>query len=212
MTGSAYASDLTICAGAVLVCAVSVLWLSAVRPVIRVLGVQGVALGAVAAILGWHLHDGALVATAAVVIAVKGVVIPLLLGRVGGGRTAAREQRPLVNVPASLVIAAGLVLLAFATTRGIAHLVGGTAGSLTPVGVATLLVGFFVLVARRRPIFQIVGLLLVDNGVALVAFLVSRGGALPDRARGLPRHPPRCRRPLGARGAATDHVRGSRPR
>ena len=43
------------------------------------------------------------------------------------------------------------------------------------MGFATLLVGFFVLVARRRPIFQIVGLLLVDNGIVLVAFLVTAG-------------------------------------
>ena len=43
------------------------------------------------------------------------------------------------------------------------------------MGFATLLIGFFVLVARRRPIFQIVGLLLVDNGIALVAFLVTAG-------------------------------------
>jgi len=53
--------------------------------------------------------------------------------------------------------------------------VGGTPGALVPVGFATLLVGFFVLVARRRPIFQILGLLLVDNGIALVAFLVTAG-------------------------------------
>ena len=46
--------------------------------------------------------------------------------------------------------------------------------ALVPVGFATLLVGFFVLVARRRPIFQIVGLLLIDNGIALVAFLSPR--------------------------------------
>jgi hydrogenase-4 component E len=53
--------------------------------------------------------------------------------------------------------------------------VGTTAGTLVPVGVATLLLGFFVLVTRRRPIFQMVGLLLVDNGIALVAFLCTAG-------------------------------------
>ncbi len=44
-----------------------------------------------------------------------------------------------------------------------------------PVGFATLLLGFFVLVARRKPVFQMVGLLLVDNGIALVAFLSPPG-------------------------------------
>lgn len=174
MTDPAYASILTTCSGAVLVCAVTVLWLTSIRPVIRVLAVQGLALGATAAVLGAHLYNVALLATAGVVVVIKVIVIPVLLSRVAPDGVA-REMRPLVNVPSSLVIAAALVLVAYATTRGVAHFVGGTAGALTPVGFATLLVGFFVLVARRRPIFQIVGLLLVDNGIALVAFLVCAG-------------------------------------
>jgi len=170
-----FSSALTLAVGAVLVCAVAVLWLSSIRSVIRVVAVQGVALGAVALILGARLHDGALVATALVVLGVKGVLIPILLGRVNGKESLARETRPLVNVPASLVASAAMILLAFAATRGLVHFVGTQAGSLVPVGFATMLLGFFVLVARRRPIFQMVGLLLVDNGIALVAFLVTAG-------------------------------------
>jgi hydrogenase-4 component E len=174
MSGS-FSSTLSLFVGAVLVCAVAVLWLTALRAVVRVVAVQGLALGLVAATLGFHVHDAGLVGTAAVVVGIKAVVIPLLLRWIGSGDATAREQRPLVNVPASLVVSAALILLAFASTRALGQLVGGTAGSLVPVGVATLLVGFFVLVARRRPIFQVVGLLLVDNGIALVAFLVTAG-------------------------------------
>lgn len=175
MGGGSFGSTLTLFVGAVLVCAVAALWLSAVRAVVRVIAVQGLALGAVAATLGLHAHDAGLVATAGVVVVIKGMVIPLLLGRIGATDVTAREERPLVNVPASLVASAVLILLAFASTRVVAQVVGGTPGSLVPVGFATLLVGFFVLVVRRRPIFQIVGLLLVDNGIALVAFLVTAG-------------------------------------
>jgi hydrogenase-4 component E len=176
VSGPSFSSALTLFVGAVLVCAVAVLWLSALRAVVRVVAVQGLALGAVAATLGLHLHDAGLVATAVVVVGIKAIVIPLLLRRVGSTSEAtAREQRPLVNVPASLVVSGALILLAFASTHVLARVVGGTPGSLVPVGFATLLVGFFVLVARRRPIFQIVGLLLVDNGIALVAFLVTAG-------------------------------------
>jgi hydrogenase-4 component E len=175
VNGSSFSSSLTLGVGAVLVCGVAVLWLSAIRSVIRAISVQGIALGCVAVLLGVHLHDPALIATAAVVIVVKGVAIPMLLRHVTGGQPLARETRPLVNVPASLVVSAALIFLAFARTRGIARFVGTTAGTLVPVGFATLLVGFFVLVARRRPIFQMIGLLLVDNGIALVAFLVTAG-------------------------------------
>ncbi len=166
---------LTLAAGTVLVCAVMVLWLSSVPAVIRVVAVQGVALGSAALILGVHQGDPGLIATAVVVVLVKGAVIPLLLGRVGGEGVFDRETRPLVNVPAGLVASAVLILIAFLTTRGIGRFVGSRAGALVPVGVATLLLGFLVLVTRRRPVIQIVGLLMVDNGIALVAFLSTAG-------------------------------------
>lgn len=170
----AYASTLTLAAGAVLICAVVVLWVTSVRSVLAVVATQGVALGCVAVTLGVHVGDAGLMATAAVELAVKGLAIPMLIGRAAGGALD-RERRPLVNVPASLVSSAALIVLAFAAARGVATFVGATTGALVPVGVATLLVGFLVLVSRRRPVFQMVGLLLVDNGVALVAFLCTAG-------------------------------------
>ncbi len=175
MSGSSYFSALTLAAGTVLVCAVAVLWLSSIRAVISTVAVQGAALGLVAVVLGVHLHDAGLLAAAVVVVAVKAVVIPVLLGRASGSNSGSRESRPLVNVPASLVASAALIVLAFVTGRGVAHFVGTRAGALVPIGIATMLIGFFVLVARRRPTFQIVGLLMVDNGIALTAFLCTAG-------------------------------------
>ena len=168
-------SALTLAAGTVLVSAIVVLWLTSVRAVIRVVAIQGFALGAVALILGLRHHDVGLVATALVVVLLKGVAIPLLLGRTDDEGGPSRESRPLVNVPASLVAAAVLIVLAFLTTRSLGRFVGTGAGALVPVGVATLLIGFFVLITRRLPVFQIVGLLMVDNGIALVAFLSTAG-------------------------------------
>ena len=170
----AYASTLTLAAGTVLICAVVVLWVTSVRSVLAVVATQGVALGCVAMTLGVHVGDAGLMATAAVELAVKGLAIPMLIGRAAGDALE-RERRPLVNVPASLVASAALIVLAFAAARGVATFVGSTSGALVPVGVATLLVGFLVLVSRRRPVLQMVGLLLVDNGVALVAFLCTAG-------------------------------------
>ncbi|MDA8265277.1 MAG: hypothetical protein M0T79_08020 [Actinomycetota bacterium] len=175
MSGQPFASGLTLAVGAVLVCAVAVLWLSSLASVIRAVSLQGIALGTVAIVLGLHLHDPALIATAAVVIVVKGLAIPMLLRHVTGDQPLERETRPLVNVPASLVASAAVIFIAFARTRGIARYVGTTAGSLVPVGFAALLVGYFVLVSKRRPVFQMVGILLVDNGISLVAFLVTAG-------------------------------------
>ena len=92
MSTQTFNSSLAFFCGAVLVGAVGVLWLTSVRAVVRVLAVQGLALGAVAATLGFHFHDAGLVATAVVVVAIKAVVIPALLRRIGSVDATERER------------------------------------------------------------------------------------------------------------------------
>ena len=92
MSGLPFTSTLTLAVGAVLVCAVTVVWLSSVRSVIRVVALQGVALGLVVLMLGVHLSDPGLIATAAVVLAVKGIAIPHSVG--AGRRRGSRPARP----------------------------------------------------------------------------------------------------------------------
>ena len=86
-----------------------------------------------------------------------------------------RETAPLVDVPASLLAAAALIVVAYLAS-GTGHRAGPrTAARLAPLGVATVLIGFFVLVTRRKAVSAITGLLLVDNGVALTTFLLTAG-------------------------------------
>ena len=47
--------------------------------------------------------------------------------------------------------------------------------SAVPVGVALVLYGFLLLVSRRHAISQVVGFLVLDNGIAIVAFLTAGG-------------------------------------
>ena len=175
MTGTGYLGPLGLAAGAVLVCAVVTLWRRDLRAVVAAVAVQGTALGVTAGVLAVHSRDVGLGVTAALVLAAKGLVIPALLRRVVRRDPGSREAAPLVNVPASLVAAAVLIVVAYLASGTIAALAPGGPARLVPVGVATVLIGFFVLVTRRKAVSPIIGLLLVDNGVALVAFLLTAG-------------------------------------
>jgi hydrogenase-4 component E len=172
---STYASALGLEAAAVLLCAVVTLWRRSLSAIVRVLAIQGLALASVAMVIGLHRHDVGLIVVGVLVLGAKAVVIPTLITRVVRGDPASRETQPLVNVPASLVAAGALTFLAFASTRSVTSLVPTTAGRLIPIGLSAVLVGFFALVTRRKAVSQIVGILLVDNGVALVAFLATAG-------------------------------------
>lgn len=170
-----YVSGLELSAGAVLVAALMTLWRRQVRTIVLMLALQGVALALVAGVLAWHEHDVALAVTAALVLSVKGVVAPELLRRVVRRDPTSRETSPLINVPSSLVIGAALIVVAYAVSTRITAIAPSPATRLVPIGFATVLVGYLMLVTRRRAISQIVGLLLVDNGIALVTFLLTSG-------------------------------------
>ncbi len=173
--GSLAAALLALSSGAVLLAAAVALWRRTARGIVRALRFQGVALAATALVLGVDLRIKLMLVTALLMIAVKVVAIPILLSRIVWLDPSSAETDPVVNVPASLVTAVVLSLVAFYATRPLVHAVAGVPVTLAPFGLATVLIGFFVLVARRRVVAQMVGLLLVDNGIALAALLLTTG-------------------------------------
>lgn len=175
MSAAPYWDEIDLAAGAVLACAVVVLWRRDLRAAVTALALQGIALGGTAAVLAAHARDAALGITAALVLMAKAVVVPALLRQVVRRDPGSREADPLVNVPASLVSAAVLIVLAYLVTAPVTRLAPGPVTRLAPAGVATALIGFLVLVTRRKAASQITGLLLIDNGVALVTFLLTGG-------------------------------------
>jgi hydrogenase-4 component E len=175
MTGTAYSDLLELAAGAVLIFAVIVLWRKDLMAILGALALQGVALALVAGVLAAHEHDRALGVVAGLVLVAKGAVIPNLLRRLVRHDPGNREGASLANVSASLVGAAALVIVAFVASGKIAALSPSLPTRLAPIGLGTVLLGFFVLVTRRKALSQIVGLLLIDNGIALLAFLLTAG-------------------------------------
>ena len=160
---------------AVLVVGVAGLWRRDLRALVGLLRIQGMALALVAAATAATQHDVGLAVTAVLVVVVKAGIVPTLLGRVARADPGARESAPLINVPSSLVLAAALVGLAVVVGAPLHALDPGRAAALAPLGLATVLVGYLLLVTRRRALSQVVGLLVIDNGVALMTFLLTAG-------------------------------------
>jgi len=95
--------------------------------VIRAVAIQGVALGTVALILGVDQRDPGLIAAASVVLVLKGAVIPALTVALGRWDSRDVNRARSSNVPASLVAAAALIVVAFVTPR-VGRFVGTSAG------------------------------------------------------------------------------------
>lgn len=179
MSPTLYTQLLYLACGALLLTAVLVLWRRELAVIIRVFALQGVALAALVAVLAVDEGSVELGAVAAGVLVLRAGVLPYLLRRAMTGAAAApRETRPIVNVAASLLAAAGLTLLAYAVSQPLVALAPSPATHAIPVGVTVVLIGFFVLVTRRRALSQLVGFLLMDNGITALGFLTTSGVGL----------------------------------
>jgi hydrogenase-4 component E len=167
--------QLYLIAGGLLLSSVFVLWRRELPAIVRLLVLQGLLMAGLAALLAVR-HDSLELAFVAVeVVVLKAVLIPAILRRVLRDTGEARETEPLVNVAASILAAAVFTLLAYAISRPLVRLAPSAETQAVPVGLAMVLLGFFVLVSRRRALSQIVGFLLLDNGIATTAFLVTGG-------------------------------------
>jgi hydrogenase-4 component E len=183
MTQALYVQLLDASCGVLLITAVLIVWRRQLTAIITALALQGAALAALAAVLAVHARDARLGVIAAEVLALRAVALPALLRRALASTAPAdpvqqRETRPVVNVTASLLAVAGLVLLAYAVSGPLVALAPSPAADAIPVGVAVTLTGFFVLVTRRRAPSQLAGFLLMDNGITATGFLTGAGTGL----------------------------------
>lgn len=175
MSDSLYVLLLHLACGAFLRAGVLVLWRRSLAAIVWLFALQGLALGVLVVVLGVHRGEAELVLVGVGVGALRAGLLPYLMRRalVAGGE--ARETRPLVNVATSLLVAAVLAMLAYAVSQPLIRLAPSPATQAVPVALTVLLVGFFVLVTRRRALSQVVGFLLMDNAITATAFLTTSG-------------------------------------
>lgn len=179
MNETLYVQLLDLAGGAILLTAVLILWRRELAVIVRVFALQGLALAALVAVLAAHERSTELWAVAAGIGVLRAGLLPWLLRRaLAGAGAARRETAPLVNVAASLLAAAVLMMLAYAVSQPLVALAPSAATQAIPVGVTVVLIGFFVLVTRRRALSQLVGFLLMDNGITMIGFLTTAGVGL----------------------------------
>jgi len=175
VTDTRFDQLLDLAVGVVLVTSFAALWLRRLISVTRVVAVQGIALGLVATVIGIHERETELVAVSVLVAALRGVALPGLIWRAVRSGGEQREVESLINVPAGLLGAALLTLLAYAATGDVVALAGTAQARAMPLGVAVSLIGILLVVTRRKAVLQIIGVLMLDNGIAMVMFLGTSG-------------------------------------
>jgi len=108
------------------------------------------------------------------VISVKVVAIPYSLLWIVREIKTVREVKSSTTAAQSVFIAAGLILLAFFAVQPYARTLR-VDESMLAAAISLVLSGAFLMVSRKKALMQIVGLLVLENGIFLAALITTFG-------------------------------------
>ncbi len=163
------------CAAAIVVVGILIAGTRSIGRSIWLVAVQSVLIGVAGIGVGLATGTSHLVLGGSLAIAMKGFVVPLILGRILRQSPVRVERHPYLSPRASLVVAIAIVFVAAAAVDGAAF--GGSldAPRALPAAVAEILTGLLIAMTRRKALSIIVGLLVFETGLAFTAFSLTYG-------------------------------------
>jgi hydrogenase-4 component E len=146
---------------------------------IRAFGVQSFLLACIAWTIAYFNHAPHIYWVAALTLIFKAGLLPVVLERLVARIEIRQEIEPFVNVPLSVLVAGMLTLLAYVVSESF-HRPNEPAGhglghNTLAVAIAVFLIGFFMMVNRRKALSQVLGLLCLENGLLLAAISLTYG-------------------------------------
>lgn len=138
---------------------------------IRIVALQGALLSVVPILVHQHMSLPVTV-TAIAAIVLKGIAIPAIMLRALRDAQIKREVEPLIGFLPSILLGATATAVSLLFSSQL-PLTGHDAGSLlVPASLATILTGFILLTTRFKAITQIVGYLVLENGIYIFGMLL----------------------------------------
>ncbi len=147
---------------------------------IRAFGVQSVLLAAIAATIAHFNHAPHIYVVAALTLILKAILLPLFLERLVKKIEIRQEIEPFVNVPISVIVSGFLALLGYVVAESF-HRPEEAIGAASlghntlAVAIGLFLIGFFMMVNRKKALTQVLGLLCLENGLYLAAISLTYG-------------------------------------
>ena len=162
-------------AGGMLVAALIPLWRKGVPAYISAFRWQSWLLALLTALVGYFGRDPQLYGVAILIVALKGIAMPALLRTMDRRFGHQRELKPYVNPETALLIAGVLVLFAYVLARPWMEVTTlPTRGGL-PLAMALLFISLLIIVNRKKAITQVIGFLMLENAIALLAVVGTYG-------------------------------------
>jgi hydrogenase-4 component E len=137
---------------------------SRLRNAIRIAAGQGLVLGLLPLLAHGHLTWPAVLLGLGSA-GIKGLVFPALMNRALRETNASREIEPFVGYILSLLIGVGVLAISFGYGSRLPLPWQTSSALLVPAGLFTAWTGLFLIIARRKAITQVLGYIVLENGV-----------------------------------------------
>lgn len=144
---------------------------SRILTVIRIVAIQGVLLGVIPLLIHKHLTIPVILA-AIVAIVIKSIVIPAIMIRALRDVKIKREVEPSLGFLSSIILGATATAFALLFADRLPLEITHFGSLLVPTSIATVLVGFIILVTRYKAISQVIGYLVLENGIFIFGMLL----------------------------------------
>lgn len=142
---------------------------------VRVFALQSFVLALLSVLIAFYSASLELFGVGVALVVVKGVMIPRVLNRAVAKIGLVRVAAPYLGTAPALMICGILTIIAFYVMTPIAASNPLPTADAIPLAFAGVLIGFFIMVNRRRAVAQILGFLMLENGIFLLALLATYG-------------------------------------
>ncbi|MFO7535075.1 MAG: hydrogenase [Kiritimatiellia bacterium] len=144
---------------------------SRIITVIQIVAAQGALLSLIPLLAHGHLTLAVGLATIAA-LALKGIVIPSMMVRALRDANIKREVEPLVGLLPSIILGALGTVFALLFANQLPLAAEHTGSLLVPASFATVLTGFLLLTTRFKALSQVLGYLVLENGIFIFGMLL----------------------------------------
>jgi hydrogenase-4 component E len=138
---------------------------SRIASCIRVVAFQGILLGILPLLVGTDPLTLRVCVLSGVAALLKGIIFPWLLLRALESANVRREMEPFVSYTTSLVVGAVLLATAMWLGRQLPLPVPAASPLMAPLAMFTIMIGLFAIISRRKALTQVLGYLVMENGI-----------------------------------------------
>jgi hydrogenase-4 component E len=145
------------------------------RGQVRLFAAQSFFVSILAAVIAVYARSAELFAVALGLVLVKVFIIPAILNRAVTRIGLQRSVAPYLGTPSAFLVCGLLVSIAFYVMDPITASNPLPTAAAVPLAFAGVLIGAFITVIRRRALTQVLGFLMLENGIFLLALLLTYG-------------------------------------